>query len=120
MTPRSTAYAVMGAVLGGMVLLAVHPVSRFYPACPVYAWFHVLCPGCGATRALTALLRGDLVTAWRRNALFVVAVPFLVWYGGGSFWLAVRAQRIVEPRIPSAVLCVSAVVTVIFTLGRNL
>lgn len=58
---------------------------HFYPVCPFYAFTHLLCPGCGGTRALYHLLHGNLATAWRLNALVTVAAPvavawFLYWY----------------------------------------
>jgi len=119
-TSRGTAHATLALALGGLLLLAVHPVSRFYPACPIYEHFHVLCPGCGATRALAALLRGDLAAAWRMNALFLLALPFLAWYGVRSFRLAVQPEPFVWPRTSSALLYVCASMTLLFTVVRNL
>ncbi len=46
--------------------------------CPFKAITGLDCPGCGATRALHFVLRGDLVTAVGYNLLFVAALPFLM------------------------------------------
>lgn len=43
------------------------------PPCFLYSHFHLYCPGCGNTRSVAALLRGDLLTALKYNI-----VPFLV------------------------------------------
>jgi hypothetical protein len=62
-------------------LLAFPPeTAGFYPVCPVYRYLHVLCPGCGATRALAALLHGRVADALRLNALFVAILPFAACY----------------------------------------
>lgn len=39
------------------------------------------CPGCGMTRALSALAHGDLQSAWRYNPRVVIVAPLLlgVW-----------------------------------------
>ena len=37
------------------------------------------CPGCGGTRAAWYLLHGDLPAAARHHAIFVFALPFLLW-----------------------------------------
>lgn len=39
------------------------------------------CPGCGMTRALSALAHGDLRSAWRFNPRVVIVAPLLlgVW-----------------------------------------
>ena len=57
---------------------------RFYPKCPFHALTGLNCPGCGSTRALHALLHGDVATAFGFNAVFVVALPFIL------VWLAVE------------------------------
>jgi len=120
MSQRWVAHGGFALVASGLVLLAVHPASRFYPACPVYEYLHVLCPGCGATRALAALLRGDVAMAWRMNALFIVALPFLAWYGARSFRLAMQDAVFAWPRVSSGVLGIFAGVALLFTVTRNL
>lgn len=47
------------------------------PACPLYSLTGLFCAGCGATRAMHALLHGDLLRAISMNALLVVALPAL-------------------------------------------
>jgi hypothetical protein len=37
------------------------------------------CPGCGGTRAAWYLLHGNIPAAARHHAIFVFAVPFLLW-----------------------------------------
>jgi hypothetical protein len=73
-------------MLGGAVLYTFSPQDyHFYPVCPYYALTHMLCPGCGGTRALYYLLHGNLSQAWHYNALVTVFAPivlgwFLAWY----------------------------------------
>ncbi|HWZ52638.1 MAG TPA: DUF2752 domain-containing protein [Granulicella sp.] len=61
---------------GVSTLLLRFPPDRysFYPQCPIHAYLHLQCPGCGATRALAALLRGRLADAFHLNALLVAVV----------------------------------------------
>ena len=50
--------ALLSVALATVVLLRFPPAEySFYPRCPIFASLHLLCPGCGATRALAALLR---------------------------------------------------------------
>lgn len=52
----------------------------FYPRCPFYACTHLLCPGCGGTRALHELLHLNLAGALHYNALLTVLAPFaMIW-----------------------------------------
>ncbi|WP_347954847.1 DUF2752 domain-containing protein [Gordonia aichiensis] len=48
------------------------------PPCPIKVLLNIDCPGCGATRALDALMHGDPGAAMHFNALAVVAFLALV------------------------------------------
>ncbi|WP_306205595.1 DUF2752 domain-containing protein [Actinoplanes sp. RD1] len=61
---------------------ATHPADAEPGAAPSCLLKYVtgfICPGCGGTRAAWYLLHGDLPAAARHHALFVFAVPFLLW-----------------------------------------
>ena len=86
----------------------------FYPVCPIYAWTGLLCPGCGGTRAVAALLHGNLREALRLNALVVGLIPVGVIYG------AVARLRNGWVSVPRGVWVGLWVVTGVFTIVRNL
>jgi hypothetical protein len=78
------ALAVLAAV-AGFVLFCFDPRQyHFYPVCFFHRTTGLLCPGCGALRALHQLLHGHLVAAFRLNPMLVVSVPFLIWLGARS------------------------------------
>jgi len=102
------------------LLLRFPPATfEFYPVCPIHAWTGLLCPGCGATRALAALLRGHLAEAWRHNALIVGLAPFGLLYGA---FLVRRVWRggIVWVPVPGRIWVLVGLVTAGFTVMRNL
>lgn len=45
--------------------------------CPFALLTGVGCPGCGLTRAASALVRGDVAAAWEMHPLVLVAVAWL-------------------------------------------
>jgi hypothetical protein len=58
--------------LTALVVLAVVPMttlSSLPPICPWRTLLGLQCPGCGGTRAIAALLHGDVIEAFRHNAL---------------------------------------------------
>ena len=63
--------------LAGIALLMV--TARFilahvtFSTCPALQYLHIYCPGCGSTRAVQALLSGDILLALRQN----ISVPVL-------------------------------------------
>lgn len=86
-----------GALLAVAILTLADPYSSgsLLPACPFHALTGLFCPGCGATRALHALIHGDPALALRMNLLATLALPLLplmVWRGlrgplPGTTWL---------------------------------
>jgi len=46
--------------------------------CPFRFFFGVPCPGCGMTRAWTALFKGDIAGAFRWHPLFLVIPAFVL------------------------------------------
>jgi hypothetical protein len=93
----------------------------FYPACPVRTYLHFECPGCGSTRALSALLHGHLSEALRLNALFVVLVlPLAVIYMVVACTRAFRSGVFCWPVIPQAATWIAFACAAAFTLLRNM
>jgi hypothetical protein len=78
-------------------------------------------PGCGAERALSALLRLDIAAALSYNVIFVVALPFLGYYFL-SVYLRFIFDRVVIPimNVPLKYYIGALVVFVIFGIVRNI
>lgn len=66
------------AILGGLVYFKVWlPLTNLGIPCPFYKLTGHFCPGCGMTRAISALLRGEFHLAWQYNML-VYLLPFVL------------------------------------------
>jgi len=88
------------------------------PPCPIHAYTGLFCPGCGATRAMHALVHGDVLQAMAMNPVFTLALPLL------SLLLLDKLTRL-PPRLSALALRVSdarpwAVLLLGYTLLRNL
>ena len=92
----------------------------FYPQCPIYNSLHLLCPGCGTTRALSALLRGHLEEALRFNALTTLMLPIVIAYAIRSYRHFLNRQPMHWPQLPSSLLYAVAAIAATFTIVRNL
>ncbi len=61
------------------VALALLPVTaQGLPECHIHRLTGLLCPGCGLTRALRAMLHGEWALSLRNNPL---VIPGFIWLG---------------------------------------
>jgi hypothetical protein len=113
---------ILGAagLAGGAMVFFFNPTTHaFYPVCQFHRLTGLNCPGCGATRALYALLHGEVLTALRDNALFVLA---LAAAGLRGIWLAAGKirRRPAGELFPRNWAWPLLFITVVFAVLRNL
>lgn len=97
---RAAPATVAGAALVAMsALYLIDPSSTSVPLCPLHALTGLWCPFCGGTRAVHALLHGDIGTALHDNVLLVCAIPVVALLGAHR---AARGQPIRHPLPPVA------------------
>ncbi len=91
------------------------------PPCVILQATGFYCPGCGGQRMLSALLRGDLPQAFRRNPFLFCILPLAAAYAVAE---AVRYTQKKRPLYQSkrfpAVLIVILVLALVFAVLRNL
>lgn len=84
---RIPAGALLTLLLFGILYYAVFTLTGRGIPCIFRLLTGYLCPGCGMTHAVSALLAGQVRKAVEYNALSVTVLPVLVWY------LAFRGYR---------------------------
>lgn len=118
---RLLANTLLAATLLGCVILLVYPPTQtaFYPACPIREFLGIDCPGCGATRALAALLHGRIVEALHFNALFVLLLPAALAGAIETYRRAIRPGIFRWPSPPTPAIYATLAATAVFTVARN-
>ncbi len=124
-TPPRPAW-VRGAVAGGAVaagalaIAAVGPTDTGVPVCWSAGLFGVDCPLCGGLRCTSALVHGDWFAAADHNLLLAIALPLVAV--GWAVWMfgALRGRPVRMPRVPPWAWVTLGVVTIAFTLVRNM
>ncbi|MDP9340318.1 MAG: DUF2752 domain-containing protein [Acidobacteriota bacterium] len=118
---KSRAHAVAAALATAAAVLYRFPPERyhFYPQCPVFRYLHMYCPGCGATRALAALLHGRLVEALHYNAFVVLLLPPVVYFLIRTYARILRGESFAWPEISPAAINFLLLAGSLFVLLRN-
>ena len=126
LTPRLLiALGACGCLAGAGFLFAVDPSHHaVYPQCQLFKLTGFFCAGCGATRALYALVHGRVLDALHDNVLFVAALPFILFWFGRYFalaWLHNTWPKVETTEVGLFRWTVAVVATMLtFTLLRNL
>lgn len=87
-------------LLGLIILISGIVVYYFYQnnpsdadttfiRCPSNSIFSINCPGCGSQRAFHHILHLEFKEAFRYNALFVLAIPFVI------YWFVIKIYNLV-------------------------
>ncbi|HSY75033.1 MAG TPA: DUF2752 domain-containing protein [Dongiaceae bacterium] len=106
------------AIVGALaVVYFFNPSTHgFYPVCLFHQLTGLNCPGCGATRALYALLHGNFLLALKDNALFIFTLATLaargVWFAA-KYFLRKPAGQFLSPKMLWSFLIVAGVFTVL-------
>jgi hypothetical protein len=101
---RSLAWVLALAAGSAVALAPVLPwLAPVAPACPFHAFTGLPCPGCGTTRAVLALARGDVAGAIGWNPLAALALlAGLAACALAPAWVALRGPLpVLAPALPA-------------------
>ena len=117
--------AACGCAGASAFLYAVDPVQHaVYPQCWLYQTTGIYCAGCGATRALHALLHGRVLDALHDNALLMTTLPLFLFMVGSYTLTAWQKKAWPQNNVEAASLLRwgiwSMAVMLIFMALRNL
>lgn len=112
---------VLMAIIGLAIFyfLADPATSRWAPKCLFHTLTGLNCPGCGSQRFFHALLHGHLVEAIRYNALFIIAIPYLLLLTLTSFF-PTRFPRLFRILYAPTSIFILLAIIIIWTIFRNI
>jgi hypothetical protein len=114
------AVCVLLSAVVALVLFCFDPRQyHFYPVCFFHKTTGLLCPGCGALRAMHQLLHGHWAAAFHFNPMLIVSLPLLCCFGARFALQRARKQPLSLGLRPGLLWLILAAMLVVSVL-RNL
>lgn len=101
----------------GMVLQRLDIIPNM--PCVVHDLFRIYCPGCGGTRAIFALLKGNLMESLYSNPAIILGAILVIYYEAGVLLTLVKknGKRYYSTSVVPIVLFV--IIVMVFAVVRN-
>lgn len=92
--------------------------NSLFPKCPFLLITGYKCPGCGSQRVIHSLLQGDVIAAFKYNALMVLSLPVIALYGYAEL-VRTKKARLYRRLCDSRVIWSIFVIVVAWWVLRN-
>ena len=95
-------------------------VFNLYIPCIFHKITKLYCPGCGVTRMILSIMKGDFEQAFRYNQLLFVLSPVFLIYLGDYIYSFIKKKDSLIDRTPNTIWYVLIVILLIFGVIRNI
>ena len=95
-------------------------IFHIYIPCIFHKVTKLYCPGCGVTRMLLEILRGNFYQAFRYNQLLFILLPVFIVYFIDYIYSNIKNKKSLLDKTPSVVWYILIVVLLVFGIGRNI
>lgn len=94
-----TGWCLIGAaiLLYGGIKISKFPIEKYMMPCMVYTFTGFYCPGCGGTRAVNALLHGQIIRSFLYHPIVLYVAVI-----GGWFMVSQTIERLSRQKIKIA------------------
>ena len=103
-----------------LIYVLVGNKVNLYIPCPIKFITGLYCPGCGITRMILSILKGDLYQAFRYNPLVFILTPFLIFYFLEISISKICNKKSICKKIPNYVFYILIVALVVYGVLRNI
>lgn len=106
-------------ILGIVYYLFVELTSIYIP-CVFHEITHLWCPGCGVTRMLINIVRGNFKKAFHCNQLLFISFPIFLIIIIDLFYSNMKSKTPLYEKIPKWIYYVYIALLILFMIIRNI
>ena len=118
----------MNKNIKNLIIISIFLISYFvlseilniYIPCLFHKITNLYCPGCGVTRMLLSILRGDFYQAFRYNQLLFILLPVFVLYFVNYIYSLICNRISLLEKTPQIIWYVLIIVLLLFGVLRNI
>ncbi len=103
-----------------LIYILVGEKIKFYIPCPIKSLTGFYCPGCGITRMILSILKGDLYQAFRYNPLVFILMPFIIFYFLEINISKLYNKKSICKKVPDYIFYIIIAVLVVYGILRNI
>ena len=103
-----------------VILLILMNVFHIYLPCMFHKITNLYCPGCGLTRMLIAISKGNFYQAFRYNMLLFILFPIFMFFIIDYIYKSLIKKRPLYQKIPDKVYVVIIIILMLFAILRNI
>lgn len=106
-------------ILLSFYLIQSHFTHKFIP-CIFHEVTGLYCPGCGVTRMILSLLKGDIIQAFYYNQLLFISLPFFLILIINNFIAQIKNKTPIYKKIPNKIYIFYIILLLLFMILRNI
>lgn len=107
---------IFNIILGGLHL----KLEEVFPPCPLYSNTGFYCPGCGGTRAMISLLKGNILMSIYYNAFYVYIVIFGLLFMVSQTIEIITKGKVKGIKYKNIYMILPIIILVVQCIARNL
>ena len=115
---KKKTFIILACILLVYAFVAIH--FHAYIPCLFHKVTGLYCPGCGITRMIVSMFKGEFYQAFRYNMVMFVLFPFFIFFIVDYLFSVIRKKDALFRKIPSIILYILIGILILFAVLRNI
>lgn len=115
---KKKTFIILACILLVYAFVTIH--FHAYIPCLFHKATDLYCPGCGITRMIVSMFKGEFYQAFRYNMVMFVLFPFFIFFIVDYLFSVIKKKDALFRKIPSIILYILIGILILFAVLRNI